>query len=127
MTGKMCQSTTKSGDPCGAYALSSGEFCFVHDPQKSADRAAARKLGGLRRRAKHGGDPAGVPAQVRTLADVLEVLDYVLAEALALENGVQRGRLLVAICGEYTNAIMTGEMEARILALEGALKMRGEK
>ena len=118
MSGKICQASKKSGDPCGAYALSSGEFCFVHDPQKSAERAAARKLGGLRRRAGHGGDPAGVPGKVRTLADVLEVLDYVLAEALALENGVQRGRLLVAICGEFINAIETGEMETRLAALE---------
>ena len=118
MRGRICQAQKKSGDPCGAYALSNSDFCFSHDPTKATERAAARKLGGSRGQAAHGGDRTGVPEKVRTLADVLEVLDYVLAEALALENGVQRGRLLVAICGEFINAIETGEMETRLAALE---------
>jgi hypothetical protein len=121
----VCQATKKDGQPCVAHAGKNGSLCYFHDPAHGAERAAARKLGGLRRRAGHGGgDVAALPPKVRTLADVLMVLDYTLAECLPLENSIARGRLLVAIAGEFTKAIQVGELEARLLAIENALKLR---
>jgi len=121
-----CQGLTKIGQPCLARAGASG-FCYFHDPTRAPDRAVAHKLGGLRRRAGHGGDPAGLPQKVRTLADVLTILDFTLAEALPLENSIARGRLLVAIAGEFIKAIQVGEFEARLMAVENALKSREQK
>jgi len=122
-----CQAITKQGQACQAPA-GAGGFCFWHDPGRGAERAQARKLGGYNRRRGHGGgDLAGVPGQVRTLPDVLGLLDYTLAETVALENGIQRGRLLVALAAGYVTAIQAGELLARVEALEMALKMRGEK
>jgi hypothetical protein len=76
------------------------------------------------KRFDHAGDVAKLPASVRSLDDVLSVLDYSLAETLPLENSILRGRLLVAIAGAFTEAIKTGELQERIAALESALKSR---
>ncbi len=122
-----CKAKKKSGDPCGAYALADSDYCYMHDPGRGHDRAAARKLGGLHRRTAHRGDPGNLPAKVRTLEDILQVLDYALAEILPLENSIARTRTLIALAAEYTNAIKTGELEARMLAIENALKARDEK
>lgn len=124
--GAKCKATTNTGEPCGAYALAGKQFCFTHDPARAADRAAARTRGGVNRRAGHSGEYTG-PQNVRTLADVLRVLDYALSETLELENGIQRGRLLVSIAAEYTKAIQTADLEARYAALEAILKARGDK
>ena len=124
MAGKKCKATAANGEPCGAWAQGSGEYCYTHDPARGTERAAARKLGGLHRSVGHGGDPAKIPARVRTLADVLSLLDYVKDEAIPLENSIQRARLLVALAAEYTNAIKVGELESRMASLEQALKLR---
>lgn len=120
----ICKSKTTGGQPCQAQAIKGGKFCFTHDPASGKARQEARKRGGYRRRIDHAGDPAAIPAQVRSLDDVLKVLDYALAEALPLENSIQRGRLIVAIASAFVDAIKTGELENRIAAIEGALQAR---
>lgn len=122
---RQCKGETKHGGRCPNAAGASG-YCFTHDPARGGERARARKRGGAHRRIAHAGNADALPKQVRTLPDVLAVLDYALAEALPLENGVQRGRLLVSIAHAFIEAIKTGELEARLDALERALKMRGE-
>lgn len=114
---KLCKSKTKLGQACPNHAGASG-YCFVHDPARGAERAKARKQGGQRRRVAHAGNPANVPDKVRTLADVLLVLDYALSETLPIENSVQRGRLLVQIAHAFTETIKVGELEQRLAALE---------
>lgn len=118
--GQKCKATTTSGEPCGAWALAESEYCYTHDPARAAERAAARRRGGYNRTAAHSADYTG-PREVRTLADVLRVLDYALGEAVTLENGIQRGRLLVALAGEYTKALQVADLEARITVLEGRI------
>ncbi|MCZ2127424.1 MAG: hypothetical protein LC099_06570 [Anaerolineales bacterium] len=119
-----CKAKTTNGKPCQAQALKGGKFCFTHDAASGAARAAARRKGGQRNRPPHNGNAEAVPVKVRTLEDVLAVLDYALQEALPLENSVQRGRLLVAICGAFVEAIKTGELESRLMAIESALQAR---
>lgn len=123
-----CAATNKDGSPCQAQALKAGSHCFTHSPETGAARADAHRLGGQRRRVGHNADVASVPPQVRTSTDVLIVLDYGLKEALALENSIARGRLLVAICSVYVQTIKIGEFENRIAKLEarGATKEEDE-
>jgi hypothetical protein len=117
-----CKSTTKNGFSCRAQAIKGSRFCFVHDPGSGLARAKARKLGGERRRVGHAGDVTKIPSQVRSIDNVLAILDYTLAETLPLENSVQRGRLLVTICTAFVEVIRTGELESRLTAIENALK-----
>lgn len=121
MPGKTCVAKTKTGGDCQAFAIEGSDYCFAHDPARAEARAEARKLGGLNRTTHHGAEYSG-PKVIRTLQDVLSLLDHVLAESLMLENSIARGRLLVALAGEYTNAIKTGELETRIAALENLRK-----
>ena len=122
-----CSAQTENGRTCQARALRGGSLCFTHDPGSGEARAKARRLGGQRRRVGHAADPSKAPDHVRSLTDVLAVLDYSLAEALVLENSVQRGRLLVALCGSFVEAIKTGELERRLAAIESSLPERSEQ
>jgi hypothetical protein len=119
-----CQTKTQSGLACRSQAIKGSQFCFIHDPTQGAARALARKRGGQRQRVPHAGNSENIPASVRTIEDVLKILDYALAESLPLENSIQRGRLIVAIAGAFVEAIKTGELEQRLAAIEAALKLR---
>jgi hypothetical protein len=125
MKGKTsCKGKTKSGAPCGMAALSGGKYCYTHEPTNARDRAQAHKLGGARTRADHSSDGADLPTAPRTVNDAMIVLDYTLRELLPLENSIQRARTLIALVAGYIDAIKIGEMEARLAALENALKVR---
>ena len=124
MTKTICKGTKKDGSRCNAPA-GPGGYCTFHAPHNGRALAEGRKRGGERHRTPHGAiDAATLPGKVRTLADVLSVLDYALSEALAGENSIARGRLLVAIAGAFIEAIKTGELEQRIQAIEAALKVK---
>lgn len=125
ITAQHCKALTKQGKYCPNKPSANG-YCFTHDPTRGKERAQARKLGGTRNRVAHGGDAEGLPKQIRTLTDVLTVLDYTLAETLPMENSIQRGRLLVALAHAFVEAIKTGELEARVEAIENTLKARDE-
>ena len=84
-----CKAKKTDGTRCGANAKDSG-YCFTHDPASGAARAAARKLGGARNRIGHVGNAENIPAHVRSIDDVLKVLDYSLAETIPLENSIQK-------------------------------------
>lgn len=122
---KCCRAKTKSGQPCPNKPSASG-YCFTHDPARGKERAEAHKRGGARNRVPHNGNADAIPPRVRTLQDVLCVLDYVKDETLVMENSVQRARLLVALAHAFIEAIKEGELEARVEAIERALKLRDE-
>ncbi|MDL1895559.1 hypothetical protein FBQ82_04760 [Anaerolineae bacterium CFX7] len=121
-----CKALTKKGLYCPNKPSANG-YCFTHDPTRGKERAQARRKGGSHSRVPHNGNADALPKQVRTLTDVLAILDYALAETLPMENSIQRGRLLVALSHAFIEAIKTGEFEARVEALESALKLRGEQ
>jgi len=123
---KQCQATKRNGEPCNAAANETG-FCFTHDATKGAERAIARRKGGLQRIAPHVADASIMPKETRTIADVMIILDYALQESLVLSNSIQRGRLLVSIAHGFIEALKVGEMEQRMEAVEAALKMRKGK
>ncbi len=120
---KQCQTIKRNGEPCQAAAGASG-FCFMHDLSRGAEKAAARRKGGLQRLSPSVADKSLVPAQVRSIESVLFVLDYALQETLVLSNGIQRGRLIVSLAHGYIEALKTGELEQRLDAIEHALRLR---
>ena len=118
----ICKATTKAGKPCQAAALRGDDYCFMHSPKMAEKRQKSRKLGGYRSRPKHSsGKP---PVNIRSIDDVLELLDYALLEAVQLENSLGRGRLLVALCSEYLRALDVGDLETRLQAVEKELGIR---
>ncbi len=116
-----CKSRNENGEQCRAKALKNKKYCFMHDPTSARKRAEARKLGGKRRRVDHAGDSAGLPTKVRSIAEVMMILDYTLTEVVPMENSIARGRLLIALSDAYIKALEIGELESRLEAIEKAL------
>jgi hypothetical protein len=119
-----CKAKTQNGQPCRAQALKSNDYCFTHDPASGAERARARKKGGENRHTPHAGNSEGVNKSPRSIADTFSILDYTLIETLAMDNSIQRGRLLVSIAAAYVDALKVGEIETRLNELLSILQAR---
>ena len=74
--------------------------------------------GGKNKTAKHGGDLAAVPNEIRSLGQVLNLLDYIRGEVVSQDNSIARARALIALAGEYHSVIQASELEVRINELE---------
>lgn len=118
-----CAALTRSGVRCRAWALRGSDFCFAHDPDRAADRHAARSKGG---RSRHGRDLTGdVPLSLRSLADVPDVLDLAFADLQRCEASVSRSRALAYLAGVATRSFEVVELLARLEVVEGRLDSQG--
>ena len=114
-----CNATTKAGAPCRMKPTVSG-YCFAHDPDREAERIAARRLGGQHRRRGTAGEPPE-EVQFRSLDDLLGVLESAVADALVLDAGTQRCKTLGYLVGQGLRVIETSHLDellARVEALE---------
>ena len=109
------------GRGCRAGPQRERPWCFAHDPERAEDAAEARRLGGLRRRREGTVVVAYDLPGLDTVEGIRRVLDIVTADALGLDGGIARLRVLIAVATAATRLLETGELEARISALEAAL------
>ena len=118
-----CEAETKKGERCRAPALRDDTRCFHHSPARAAERAAARRKGGLR---LHHGDGGGErpEASIRDVGDVLRLLEVAARDVLARKPSVQRARALVYLSGAALKALEVGTLEERVAALETRINMR---
>ena len=120
---KQCKAKTKSGRRCEAYAVAGSDFCLTHAPERARDRAERNRKGGYAKRApKPSANVA--PPKIESIADVLAIINLVIADLWVLENTVPRARGLLASCEAAAKALEIGELEARVAVLEDALKLR---
>jgi uncharacterized protein (UPF0548 family) len=113
MTKATCKATAKNGKRCPMGAGASG-FCFTHDPARAAERAAARRKGGMFKRAPITSEPV----KVATVADVLELVNRVIADSWGLENSPARARVLLTAAESAVKTLQIGALEERVAALE---------
>jgi hypothetical protein len=118
MVSDTCPATRKDGQPCQAHPTSDG-WCLAHSPGLKDKRERARVSGGRNKsRTVRGG---------KLLPDDLQVLDSVLAQALA---SVFRGTLAPAQ-GSSIAALASARVRLREIALrmaeQGELKERIQK
>ena len=106
---------------CRAGPQRERPWCFAHDPERAEDAAEARRLGGLRRRREGTVVVAYDLPGLDTVEGIRRVLDIVTADALGLDSGIARLRVLIAVATAATRLLETGELESRIAALEAAL------
>jgi hypothetical protein len=92
-------------------------WCFNHDPTRAADRARARKLGGQRGNRAVAGRVAD-PVPLRSVADVLALVEQVVGDAYAMDLSAERCRVLLTAAGQAMKALEVGSIEARLAALE---------
>jgi hypothetical protein len=100
-----------------------GDFCFWHSPEHTEEAAAARKLGGQRRRRESTLAGAFDVDGLDSVAGIRRVLEIVTFDGLGMEgNSVARGRLLIAAAQALTKLLEVGELEQRLEAVEATLK-----
>jgi len=124
--GGQCIGFKTAGVRCRARRIENSDFCYFHDPAKAKERQSAQRAGGLKNR------PVALPRSVpdAPLADTRDVVRLV-ADTI---NQVRRGQIdpKVANSVGYLAGILfkawdRGEFEARLKALESAVKPRGSK
>ncbi len=113
-----CAEKNARGEPCGMPPVGGSAHCFAHDPKQGAQRARARKSGGRNRRTGLAIDPPTEPAQLRHVAAIQQQIEAALFNTLQLENSNGRSRTVGYLLGFALKALETGELEARVAALE---------
>lgn len=97
------------------------DFCLFHSPEHAEDAKEARRLGGLRRRREKTVSGAYDFEGLDSVAAIRCILDIAVLHTLGLDNSLARSRTLIAAAQAATRLLETGELEARIAALEAAL------
>jgi hypothetical protein len=95
-------------------------YCFAHDPERAAEAAEARRLGGLRRRKEGTIAVAYDLPGLDTVAGIRRLVDIVVTDGIGLDNGIARLRVLIAAASTAITLLKVGELEDRVAALEAA-------
>ena len=121
---RTCSFRKPTGEQCRNGAMEDDDQCFWHSPAHAEEAAAARKLGGQRRRREHTVAGAYEIDGVTTIPQLQRIIEIVIFEGLALENSPARGRLLIAAVLANAKLIEVGDHEERLANVEAALGPR---
>jgi len=124
LTKRRCAGTKPDGQPCQMAPLHDRPYCFAHDPERAAEAAEARRMGGLRRRKEGTIAVAFDLPGLDTVAGIRRLLDIVVTDSGGMENGIARLRVILATARAATALLKVGELEDRLAVLEAALKQR---
>ena len=119
---RRCAYAKSDGEPCAMAPLHDRPYCFAHDPERAAEAAEARRLGGLRRRKEGTIAVAYDLPGLDTVAGIRRLLDIVVTDGIGLDNGIPRLRALISTAVAATNLLKVGEFEERLAALEAAVR-----
>lgn len=118
-----CRQLTPDGRICRAPLLRDGTYCFWHEPAKAEEAQEARRLGGLRRRREQTLAGAFDLSGLDSVASIRRIIEIALLDVVGLENSIARARVLIAGALAAAKLLETGELEARLAALESAAGM----
>ena len=118
---RSCAFVMPDGQACRAGPQRDRPYCFAHDPERAADAAEARRLGGLRRRKEGTIAVAYDLPGLDTVVGIRRLLDIVVTDGVGLENGIARLRVLISASAAATNLLKVGEFEERLAALEATV------
>jgi hypothetical protein len=112
---KHCEGTRKDGQPCTAPVLGAGTWCFAHDPERGAQRQAARERGG-----KHRGSVVRLRGLCSPkLIEVYEQLEQALGEVHEGKLAASQGVAMASLARAMVAVLSAGELEERVRRLEG--------
>jgi hypothetical protein len=115
---RSCAFVMPDGQACRAGPQRDRPYCFAHDPERAADAAEARRLGGLRRRKEGTIAVAYDLPGLDTVVGIRRLLDIVVTDGVGLDNGIARLRVLISTAVAAMNLLKVGELEERLAALE---------
>jgi hypothetical protein len=122
MVNRGCSHPMPDGRLCAAPAMRGEQYCYVHEPGKAEEAQEARRLGGLRRRRERTVAVAHGLNGVRTIEDLLRVVEIAILDTLGLPNDLARNRVLLAGAATGAKLIEVGDHETRLQALEALLQ-----
>ena len=117
---KRCKALNARDDPCAGWVMGGSDWCWVHNPANQEAVDAGRKLGGHTSQAKHSPrvNVGDIPKKIRTVEDVLNLLDYCKDEMLMLTNGLSRNKGLMQLGSTYLQTLQEGELQDHVGDLE---------
>src|SRR5664280_3275020 len=118
---RSCAFVMPDGQACRAGPQRDRPYCFAHDPERAADAAEARRMGGMRRRKEGTIAVAYDLPGLDTVAGIRRLLEIVVTDGIGLDNGIARLRVLISTAVAAMNLLKVGEVEERLAALEGAV------
>ena len=121
VTRRRCGFPRSDGQPCQMPPQHERPFCFSHDPERAAEAAEARRLGGLRRRKEGTIAVAYDLPGLDTVVGIRRLLDIVVTDGVGMDNGIPRLRVLISTATAATNLLKVGELEDRLAAVEAAV------
>jgi hypothetical protein len=121
---RSCAFVMPDGQACRAGPQRDRPYCFAHDPERAADAAEARRLGGLRRRKEGTIAVAYDLPGLDTVVGIRRLLDIVVTDGVGLDNGIPRLRVLISTAVAAMNLLKVGELEERLAALEAVVGHR---
>ncbi len=120
-TAGKCIAHTSKGQACQSFTVVGSEYCFAHDPALRTKRKQARSAGGKARHRRHitwADDELRAAVRIRSVADVLALLERATVDELRLENSHNRNRTIASLATAALKALEVGELEQRLVALE---------
>lgn len=111
-----CEAARRDGQPCTAPALPSG-YCWAHDPDRAAEREAARQRGGKHRANVHRLRTA-MPSR---LVPVFDMLEGALVEVHDGTLDPKQASAMAAVARAMCAVLNVGEMELRMRDIEAKL------
>jgi hypothetical protein len=124
---RSCAVTNQGGHPCGQPPGRESDFCFWHDPAMAEEAAAARRLGGTRRKRDATVKGAYEIEGLTTIPEIRRVVEIAVLDALSLENSVARSRALMNGAQVLVKLVEVGEFEDRLAQLESVMEPRLKK
>ena len=117
-----CAGRQRDGRPCGAWPIRGEPYCLWHSPDHEEEAREARRLGGLRRKRERAVAGAYDFEGLESIAALRRILEIVAVYTLSLDNGIARSRTLIALVGAATKLLEVGELEERLVRLEGLIE-----
>jgi hypothetical protein len=124
MLTRTCKGKTDNGTPCRAAPVHGSEFCVFHDPSFAETLQDARKAGGQRRRREVTLAAAYDLDGLDSIGALYRVLEIITFDAIAMDNTIARGRLLLGVVAAGVKLKEVGDHEDRLQAIEAALGPR---
>lgn len=124
MVGRACTYQMADGRACRATPMRGEPFCFWHSTETADELADAQRMGRLHRRKKRTVATIYGFGGLRTIEDNQALLETITIETMALENSIARNRAVNSMLATGLRLVETGELEARVQALEAAAGQR---
>jgi hypothetical protein len=118
---RRCAYAKADGQPCRMAPLHDRPYCFSHDPERAAEAAEARRIGGLRRKKEGTIAIAFDLPGLDTVAGIRRLLQIAATDAVGLDSGIPRLRVIISTAVAATNLLKVGELEDRLAHVEAAV------